>query len=69
MAHNFPDFRWGGRVKSEQNGKAWMEIGANWIHGGSYSNPVFNMAVNSDLLHWGEKKIQRFSRRNGFYYR
>ena len=46
-----------------------MEIGANWINGGSYSNPVFNLAnQNPDLLALDGVPVTRFSRRPGYFF-
>ena len=62
-------FRWGGRVKTIPFGKSLVELGANWIHGGSYSNPVFNLANQSpELLELDGIRVHRLSRRNGLFY-
>ncbi len=65
------DCRWGGRVRTERFGSSVVEIGANWIHGGTYSNPVFNLANRRRrelLLLNGEGKVHRMTRRYGHYY-
>eukprot|EP00094_Tigriopus_californicus_P012667 TCALIF_12245-PA protein Name:"Similar to PAO Polyamine oxidase (Zea mays)" AED:0.06 eAED:0.06 QI:102/0.75/0.8/1/1/1/5/955/188 len=61
--------RWGGRVRTETFGQSLIEVGANWIHGGSYANPIFNLANQSPDLLLHEGQIQRFSRKNGLFYR
>jgi len=62
--------RWGGRVRTEKFGQSLVEMGANWIHGGSLANNVFMLANRGpkELLADENGKIQRLSRRKGFYY-
>ncbi|XP_043912878.1 peroxisomal N(1)-acetyl-spermine/spermidine oxidase-like isoform X2 [Protopterus annectens] len=40
----------GGRIKTTEFGKGLVEIGANWIHGPSKENPVFQLACRYGLL-------------------
>ncbi|XP_043912871.1 peroxisomal N(1)-acetyl-spermine/spermidine oxidase-like [Protopterus annectens] len=40
----------GGRIKTTKFGKGLVEIGANWIHGPSKQNPVFQLACQHGLL-------------------
>ncbi|XP_060027007.1 peroxisomal N(1)-acetyl-spermine/spermidine oxidase isoform X2 [Erinaceus europaeus] len=42
--------RAGGRVQSERNFGAVLEVGAHWIHGPSPGNPVFQLAARYGLL-------------------
>ncbi|KAJ8281051.1 hypothetical protein GJAV_G00062950 [Gymnothorax javanicus] len=41
--------RIGGRVKSVQQGKTTLELGATWIHG-AHGNPIFHLAEDNGLL-------------------
>ncbi|XP_076315742.1 spermine oxidase-like [Tachypleus tridentatus] len=45
-------FRYGGRIHTVYFGRqnSIVELGANWIHGGSPANPVFNLVVQNGLL-------------------
>ncbi|XP_033883051.3 peroxisomal N(1)-acetyl-spermine/spermidine oxidase-like isoform X1 [Acipenser ruthenus] len=42
--------RSGGRIKTTTFGNVIVEIGANWIHGPSKANPVFQLACEHGLL-------------------
>ncbi|XP_064418648.1 peroxisomal N(1)-acetyl-spermine/spermidine oxidase isoform X2 [Latimeria chalumnae] len=42
--------RSGGRIRTTGFGKGLVEIGANWIHGPSKKNPVFQLACHYRLL-------------------
>ncbi|KAM4635977.1 peroxisomal N(1)-acetyl-spermine/spermidine oxidase-like [Discoglossus pictus] len=42
--------RSGGRTWTQTFGKGLVEIGAQWIHGPSPQNPVFNLSVQHNLL-------------------
>ncbi|NP_001088588.1 polyamine oxidase (exo-N4-amino) L homeolog [Xenopus laevis] len=42
--------RSGGRIRSQKYAKGLVEIGAQWIHGPSPSNPVFQLSTQYDLL-------------------
>lgn len=42
--------RYGGRLHTEPHGDAYLEYGANWIHGGSEENELFKMARQRSLL-------------------
>ncbi|XP_044153797.1 peroxisomal N(1)-acetyl-spermine/spermidine oxidase-like isoform X2 [Bufo gargarizans] len=43
--------RTGGRIRTERFAKGLVEIGAQWIHGPSPGNPVFELASQFGLLH------------------
>ncbi|XP_060542454.1 peroxisomal N(1)-acetyl-spermine/spermidine oxidase-like [Pantherophis guttatus] len=42
--------RVGGRIRSARFGKGVVEVGAQWIHGPSKGNPVFQLASEAGLL-------------------
>ncbi|XP_032082103.1 peroxisomal N(1)-acetyl-spermine/spermidine oxidase [Thamnophis elegans] len=42
--------RAGGRIRSARFGKGVVEVGAQWIHGPSKENPVFQLASEAGLL-------------------
>ncbi|XP_053548173.1 peroxisomal N(1)-acetyl-spermine/spermidine oxidase-like [Bombina bombina] len=42
--------RTGGRIRSEKFAKGLVEIGAQWIHGPSPENPVFQLSAQYNLL-------------------
>ncbi|CAH2321622.1 peroxisomal N(1)-acetyl-spermine spermidine oxidase [Pelobates cultripes] len=42
--------RTGGRIWSQSYGKGFVELGAQWIHGPSPGNPIYQLALKYDLL-------------------
>lgn len=42
--------RYGGRLYTLPYGDAYLEMGANWIHGGSEENDLFDVAARRSLL-------------------
>jgi hypothetical protein len=39
----------GGRIKSEKINGSWIEHGAQWIHGGNYTNPLWKFAKDNEV--------------------
>ena len=59
------DGRYGGRLWTQPFGSAYIEYGANWIHGGSDQNELFRMAFQRDML--GER-LEVEDRLRGLFY-
>lgn len=47
---NKDDVRYGGRLHTAPYGDAYIEFGANWVHGGSDQNELFQLARRRHLL-------------------
>lgn len=57
--------RYGGRLYTAPYGEAYLEYGANWIHGGSDENILFELAGQTALL---GNQPQLEDRTNGLFY-
>ena len=57
--------RYGGRLYTAPYGEAYLEYGANWIHGGSDENVLFELAGQTALL---GNQPQLEDRTNGLFY-
>ena len=57
--------RVGGRVHTVQHNGGVLELGAQWLHGGSQSNTLFNFYLRQSLL-GGEVRTLR--EKAGYFY-
>jgi len=57
--------RYGGRLYTAPHGEAYLEYGANWIHGGSDENVLFELASQKALL-GNEPQLE--DRTHGLFY-
>lgn len=58
--------RHGGRLYTAPHGDAYLEHGANWIHGGSDENELFDMACRHSLLDGASPILE--NRTKGLFY-
>jgi monoamine oxidase len=61
----FISYRYGGRLFTAPHGDAYLEYGANWIHGGSEENELFKLARQRSLL---SDNLNLENRTKGFFY-